>query len=81
MNTFNKKTEVSHSSNRSAGDGLLNKAEVAKKLRISPRTLDAWMSAGLVPYLKLGHGRRGTVRFQYRGVLEALRRYQIGGCC
>lgn len=42
-------------------NGLLTKAELAPRLRIKPRTLDAWMAAGLVPYLKIGR----VVRFDW----------------
>ena len=79
MNTTKQKTEVSHGSDRSAGDVLLDKIECAKKLRISPRTLDTWMRAGLVPFFKLGHGRRSTVRFEFSAVMASLRRHQVGG--
>jgi len=37
----------------------LDKQAAAALLGISPRSLDIWMSRGLVPYLKIGR----TVRF------------------
>jgi hypothetical protein len=35
-------------------DDLLVKREVAKKLKRSVRTIDAWMRQGRLPYIKLG---------------------------
>jgi excisionase family DNA binding protein len=60
--------------NDRASDGLLRKPELARKLSISKRTLDAWMKRGLVPFLKLG-GK--SVRFRLRDVLAKLDQYRI----
>lgn len=49
-------------------NGLLTKAELAPRLRIKPRTLDAWMASGLVPYLKIGR----VVRFDWPTVQACL---------
>jgi excisionase family DNA binding protein len=54
-------------------DGLLSKKEVAARLRISPRTLDQWMRAGRVPFLKIGR----SVRFRFPAVLEKLARFEV----
>ena len=56
-----------------ASDGLLRKPELAKKLSISKRTLDAWMKKGRVPFLKVGK----SVRFRLRDVLEKLNAYRV----
>jgi excisionase family DNA binding protein len=56
-----------------ATDGLLSKKEVAARLRISPRTLDAWMRQGRLAYLKIGR----TVRFRFPDVLEKLARFEV----
>ena len=52
-------------------DGLLDKAEAAEFLHISPRTLDAYMRQRRIPYYKLGRGRNAVVRFK-RADLEAI---------
>ena len=49
-------------------DEVLEKLEIAKRLKISTRTLDQWMSAGRVPFLKIGK----TVRFRWADVLAHL---------
>jgi len=49
-------------------DRLLRKPEVAQRLEISCRTLDEWMRAGRVPYLKIGK----TCRFRWADVLAHL---------
>ncbi|NBV24187.1 MAG: DNA-binding protein [Proteobacteria bacterium] len=49
-------------------NGLLTKAQLAPRLQIKPRTLDAWMAAGLVPYLKIGR----VVRFDWPAVQARL---------
>jgi excisionase family DNA binding protein len=46
----------------------LNKQEVAKMLRVAPRTIDDWMKRGLLPYYKIGR----TVRFKLREVQRHL---------
>ena len=49
-------------------DEILDKHETARRLKISTRTLDAWMRARRVPFLKIGK----TVRFRWSDVLEKL---------
>lgn len=44
----------------------LTKPEVAKLFQVTPRCIDKWMAAGLVPYFKIG----GAVRFS-RPLIEA----------
>ena len=46
-------------------DEILEKPETAERLKISTRTLDQWMRAGRVPFLKIGK----TVRFRWGDVL------------
>jgi len=40
----------------------ITKTEMAARMHVSPRTIDAWMTKGLVPYRKIGR----TVRFDWR---------------
>jgi excisionase family DNA binding protein len=51
-------------------DGLLNKSQAAKLIGIHERTLDLWQNQRRIPFIKLGTGRRGLVRFR-RADLEA----------
>jgi excisionase family DNA binding protein len=54
-------------------DGLLDKREVAARLRISPRTLDVWMRRKHLPFLKIDR----TVRFRMSDVLEKLQSFRV----
>jgi len=56
-----------------ATDDLLVKREVAAKLKRSVRTIDSWMKAGKLPYIKLGK----TVLFRWSDVLEKLQAYRV----
>jgi excisionase family DNA binding protein len=49
-------------------DEILEKPATAERLKISTRTLDQWMRAGRVPFLKIGK----TVRFRWADVLAHL---------
>jgi predicted DNA-binding transcriptional regulator AlpA len=79
MNIINKKTELNHDSLMGVGDGLLNKRQLAQKLGVSARSIDAWMKLGRLPYIKIGGGKRGTVRFEFSVVMDSLRQHQVGG--
>ena len=79
MNNKNKLSEVNHGSLRGVDDGLLNKRQLAQKLGVSARSIDAWMKLGRLPYIKIGGGQRGTVRFEYTVVMDSLRQHQVGG--
>jgi len=56
-----------------ASDGLLNKRQVAVKLGVSKRTVDMWMRAKRLPYVKLGK----SVRFYWPDVLEKLQAFRV----
>ena len=49
---------------------LLTKAEIAHKLRVTPRTVSKWMICMNLPHLKLGK----CVRFDWRAVVDCLNR-------
>jgi excisionase family DNA binding protein len=53
---------------------LLTKEEIGRFLHLSERTLERYMSARKIPYLKLGGG---AVRFRLIDVERALKRYKI----
>jgi excisionase family DNA binding protein len=52
-------TPDSHRDNFAFPDRLLTKVEIAKFLGVTTRSVDSWMSNGILPYQKLGR----TVRF------------------
>ncbi len=54
-------------------DEILNKRELARRIRKSNRTVDAWMKAKRLPYLKVGK----TVLFRWSDVLEKLSSYRV----
>jgi excisionase family DNA binding protein len=56
-----------------ASDGLLTKEELAPKLRRSTRTVDSWMKAGRLPYLKIGR----SVLFSWPQVIDKLNAHRV----
>jgi excisionase family DNA binding protein len=54
--------------------GLLTKYNLAQRLQLSVRTVDTWMRAGRLPYLKVGEK---TVRFRWPDVVEKLKTYRV----
>jgi excisionase family DNA binding protein len=53
----------------SADNQHITKKEMAVRMKVTPRTIDAWMAKGLVPYRKIGR----TVRFDWSEVREHLK--------
>jgi hypothetical protein len=65
---------------------LITAKQQAKLLAVTPRTLRAWVAAGIVPAIKLpgckfSNGNhqidRGTVRFDPLAVAESLNKYTV----
>jgi hypothetical protein len=54
-------------------DEILDKRETAKRIRKSIRTVDAWMKAKKLPYLKVGR----TVLFRWSAILERLESFRV----
>ena len=54
-------------------DGFLLKGEVAARLRKQKRTVERWMARGIIPFIKIGKGRRATVLFRWEDVVNALK--------
>jgi len=54
-------------------DSYLVKREVAARLRKEPRTIERWMRQGILPYRKLGKGRRATVLFSWPEIEATLK--------
>jgi excisionase family DNA binding protein len=48
---------------------FISKTEVSRRLGKSVRTIEAWMSAGYIPYLKIGR----SVMFSWEAVTAQLR--------
>lgn len=54
---------------------FITKQELARRLSKTPRSIDAYMAAGIVPFYKLGR----TVVFRYSEICEHLREhYRVG---
>ena len=52
------------------GDEMLNKKELAVKLKVTVRTIENWQADGLLPYLKIS----SVVLFHWPDVLEHLKK-------
>jgi excisionase family DNA binding protein len=52
----------------SPADSFISKTEVARRLGKTARTIEHWMKRGVIPYLKLGKGRRATVLFKWADI-------------
>ncbi|HLW54413.1 MAG TPA: helix-turn-helix domain-containing protein [Candidatus Angelobacter sp.] len=53
---------------------MMNQAGAATFLNVPPRTLERWRLEGVGPqWIKLGHGKRGAVRYHRRALLEYIR--------
>jgi len=57
-----------------ADQRLLSKAELARVLRVSPRTLEGWAREGRIPVLRLGVR---CIRYRLDRVLAALDRFEV----
>jgi excisionase family DNA binding protein len=62
--------ELGISLNGQAGptDGFISKADVAARLGKTARTVEQWMQRGVIPYIKIGKGRRATVLFKWADI-------------
>jgi excisionase family DNA binding protein len=58
---------------RSADETLLDKPGIARRLNKSVRTVDAWMKAKKLPYIKVGR----SVLFRWGAVLEKLDTFRV----
>jgi hypothetical protein len=56
-----------------ADEVLLDKPGIARRLNKSVRTVDAWMKAGRLPYIKCGR----SVMFRWGAVLEKLEAFRV----
>lgn len=58
-----------------SGEEYLTKRELAVKLRKTPRTIELWMSQGLIPYARLGR----SILFHWPTVQESINAKMQGG--
>ena len=62
-----------------AGECFVSKKEVATRLGMTARTIEHWMQRGIIPYLKIGKGRRATVLFKWADIEAHLKaNYGVG---
>jgi hypothetical protein len=61
-------------SSQSADEVLLDKPEIARRLKKSVRTVDAWMKCGRPPYIKPSER---PVLFRWGAVLEKLESFRV----
>jgi len=62
-------SEPSSGQPAAAPEGFIGKAEVARRLNKTIRTVDNWMNSGILPYYKIGR----SVEFKWSDVESHLR--------
>ncbi len=75
MKTQSTEVAVSDSNQIPAGERYLSKMEVAARLGMTVRTVEHWMRRGIIPYVKIGKGRRATVLFKWAEIEVHLKKY------
>ena len=50
--------------------GLMKKVQLAKRLSVSPRTIDNWVANRIIPYIQFSPGFN---RFEYDAVIAVIR--------
>ena len=61
-------------------DCFISKADVAVRLGKTARTVEQWMQRGVIPYIKIGKGRRATVLFKWSDIEAHLKKNFGVGC-
>jgi excisionase family DNA binding protein len=74
MKTQSTEVAVPDSIQIPAGERYLSKMEVAARLGMTARTVEHWMRRGIIPYVKIGKGRRATVLFKWAEIETHLRK-------
>ena len=72
---------LTENGNPASADCFIDKAELAIRLKMTPRTITNWMQRGFVPYVKIGDGKRARVLFRWNDVAAHLneRFRRVGG--
>ncbi len=52
---------------------IVTKPELARHIKVSPRTIDNWIAAKRIPVLRLGR----SIRFNLANVEAALNRFEV----
>lgn len=65
-------TEIPANTSAIPGLALLTKPELAKKLRVSPRTVSNLVNLGM-PHLKMGTKRESKILFEFKPCLDWFR--------
>jgi len=61
-------------------EGFITKKEIARRLKREPRTIERWMRDQILPFIKIGKGRRGAVLFSWPVVQHHLAtRFGVAG--
>lgn len=63
-----------------SADYFISKADVAARLGKTTRTVEQWMLRGIIPYIKIGKGRRATVLFKWADIETHLKKNFGVGC-
>ena len=75
-----KPVETENTAKAVALEGYLVKAQIARLIQKDERTVERYMREGIVPYIKLGKGRRATVLFSWPDVQEHfVKRFGVSG--
>lgn len=64
-----------HGERRDFHNDILTKRDAASFFKVSVRTIETWMRAGLLAHLKIGK----IVRFKRADVMESLERFKVQG--
>lgn len=65
---------------QNSGDCFISKMDVAARLGKTARTIEHWMRRGVIPYIKIGKGRRATVLFKWADIEAHLKaNFGVGG--
>ena len=60
--------------------GYQTKSQIARQIQKTERTVERWMREGIIPYLKIGKGKRATVLFNWPDVQEHFaKRFSVCG--
>jgi hypothetical protein len=63
-----KRPECAKSVQTATADCFISKADVAVRLGKTVRTVEQWMLRGVIPFIKIGKGRRATVLFKWNDI-------------
>jgi len=65
-------TALSHAAAEPLSPKIVRKETLAKLLEVSPRTINNWLAAGVIPVMKI----KRVLLFDVDAVLQALQRFE-----